>query len=60
MEANCLEGRFQLVAVSKEKAMLLFDSAFPDNPVPALSKGVYRLRLLGEKANGFLLLRNIR
>jgi len=59
LDCSRIEGRYQIVAVSKERVVMLYDSAYPLNPVPALSKGNYRIRLLAQAAEGSFIIRNI-
>jgi len=57
IQGELLEGRFQIVAISKERTILLYDSALTTQNVPSLPKGLYRLRLLADKAAGSLIIK---
>jgi hypothetical protein len=59
LDCSRLEGRYQIVAVSKERVVILYDSSYPSSPIPALSKGRYRIRLLAQAAEGSFIIRNI-
>lgn len=59
IEGELLEGRYQVVALSKERTILLYDSALPSLALPVLPEGLYRLRLLADKATGSLLIKSL-
>lgn len=57
IQGELFEGRFQVVAISKERIVLLYDSALTSQGIPSLPKGLYRLRLLADKAAGSLIIK---
>jgi len=59
IQGELLEGRYQVVALSKERTILLYDSALPSVAVPTLPEGLYRLRLLADKATGSVVIKSL-